>query len=164
MGFLMEGLEAEGYDRTYGDRQLIGRILGYFRPARALMLGITALVVGTSLLDTVLPILIARGIDRVATGFDRRAIIALVGAILVAGTLSWLANFLRQWNTARVVGDVVLTLRQDAFAAVLARDLSFYDEHPSGKIVSRVTSDTEDFANVVILTLNLLSQTLLVVL
>ena len=42
--------------------------------------------------------------------------------------------------------------------------MSFYDEYSSGKIVSRVTSDTEDFATVVTLTLNLLSQVLLVVL
>ncbi len=45
----------------------------------------------------------------------------------------------------------------------MARDMSFYDEFPSGKIVSRVTSDTQDFANVVTLTLNLMSQVLLVV-
>ena len=46
----------------------------------------------------------------------------------------------------------------------MARDMSFYDETPSGKVVSRVTSDTEDFATVVTLTLNLLSQIFLVVL
>ncbi|MCB0053626.1 MAG: ABC transporter ATP-binding protein, partial [Caldilinea sp.] len=40
--------------------------------------------------------------------------------------------------------------------------MSFYDEYPTGKIVSRVTSDTQDFANVVTLTLNLISQVLLV--
>jgi len=55
----------------------------------------------------------------------------------------------------------VLALQQDAFAAIVARDMSFYDEYPSGKIVSRVTSDTEKFATVVTLTLNLLSQLLL---
>jgi ATP-binding cassette subfamily B protein len=44
----------------------------------------------------------------------------------------------------------------------MARDMSFYDEYPTGKIVSRVTSDTQDFANVVTLTLNLISQVLLV--
>jgi ABC-type multidrug transport system fused ATPase/permease subunit len=59
------------------------------------------------------------------------------------------------------VGDVVLQLRLDAFNAVLDRDMSFYDEYPSGRIVSRVTSDTQDFSNVVTLTLNLLSQALL---
>ena len=45
----------------------------------------------------------------------------------------------------------------------MARDMSFYDEFPSGKIVSRVTSDTQDFANVVTLTLNLMSQVLMVI-
>ncbi len=57
---------------------------------------------------------------------------------------------------------MVLKLRQDAFDAVLARDMSFYDEYSSGKIVSRVTSDTQDFSNVVTLTLNLMSQVLIV--
>ncbi|MEM7347277.1 MAG: ABC transporter ATP-binding protein, partial [Chloroflexota bacterium] len=64
--------------------------------------------------------------------------------------------------TARAVGDVVLKLRQDVIESILDRDMSFYDEHVSGKIVSRVTGDTRDFATVVTLTLNLMSQVLLV--
>jgi ABC-type multidrug transport system fused ATPase/permease subunit len=40
--------------------------------------------------------------------------------------------------------------------------MSFYDEFSSGKIVSRVTSDTQEFATVVTLTLSLLSQVLIV--
>jgi ATP-binding cassette subfamily B protein len=42
--------------------------------------------------------------------------------------------------------------------ATVRHDMSFYDEHPSGKIVSRVTSDTQDFSEVVTLVVNLLSQ------
>jgi ABC-type multidrug transport system fused ATPase/permease subunit len=164
MGFLMDGLDADAYDRTYSDRQLVRRILGYFRPKAGIMLFVAALVVLNSVADTVLPILLARGIDTLAKSISAQAVATLIGAILAAGVLSWTFNFFRQWYTARAVGDVVLKLREDAFAAVLARDMSFYDEHPSGKIVSRVTSDTEDFATVVTLTLGLLSQLLLVVL
>jgi len=40
--------------------------------------------------------------------------------------------------------------------------MSFFDEHPSGKIVSRVTSDTQDLSDVVTLTTSLMSQILLV--
>ena len=50
----------------------------------------------------------------------------------------------------------------DAIDAVMARDMSFFDEYASGRIVSRVTSDTEDFSNTVTLTLALFSQMLLV--
>src|SRR5947207_13831010 len=173
MGFVMDGLEAEACDRSYSDRDLLRRIVGYFRPALPAMLFVAALVVLNSVMDTALPIAISRGIDALATHTlatpGRSALLPpaaglLVGAILLAGVLSWSFNFLRQWHTARIVGDVVLRLRLDAFAAVVARDMSFYDEFPSGKIVSRVTSDSDDFSTVVTLTLNLLSQALLVVL
>ena len=60
------------------------------------------------------------------------------------------------------MGEVVLALREDAFLAVMRRDLSFYDQFASGRIVSRVTSDTQDFATVVTLTIDLLSQIVLV--
>lgn len=161
MGFIMDGLEAEAYDRTYSDSSLIARIIGYFRPKLTIMIFVAVLIILTSLLDTAYPILISRGIDILVASKTLQTAALLVSAIFAAGVLSWVCNFFRQWYTARAVGDVVLNLRTDAFRAVVARDMSFYDEYPSGKVVSRVTSDTEDFATVVTLTLNLLSQFLL---
>lgn len=161
MGFIMDGLEAEAYDRRYTDRALIRRIINYFRPRKTLMTIVAILVILNALVDTTFPLLVSRGLDMVIVSKTLQTILLLIAAILVAGILSWTFNFFRQRNTARAVGDVVLALRKDAFAAVMVRDMSFYDEFPSGKIVSRVTSDTEDFATVVTLTLNLLSQFLL---
>ena len=161
MGFIMDGLDEETYDRKYDDRQLIARIIGYFRPQLKMMLFVALLVVLTSLMDTAFPILIARSLDTLTTTQSAQLIVLPVVIILITGVLSWTFNFLRQRYTARSVGNVVLALQQDAFAAIVARDMSFYDEYPSGKIVSRVTSDTEKFATVVTLTLNLLSQLLL---
>ena len=34
MGFILDGLDTEAYDREYGDRELLLRILSYFRPYR----------------------------------------------------------------------------------------------------------------------------------
>jgi len=164
MGFLMDGLDADAYDRTYSDRKLIARIVRYFRPRARMMLLVTAMIVLGSLADTVLPLLLAHGVDILTQSHTTATIAGLMAAILIAGILSWCFSFVRQWYTAKAVGDVVLQLRTDSFSAVLARDMSFYDENPSGKIVSRVTSDTEDFSTVVTLVLNLLSQALLVIL
>ena len=161
MGFIMDGLDAEAYDRTYGDRVLLRRIVGYFRPKLPIMLFVASMVVLASVSDAGLNLLLAEGIDQLEEALDGGSVGLIVAAILVAGVVSWTTNFLRQRYTARAVGDVVLTLRKDAFRAVMARDMSFYDENPSGKIVSRVTSDTEEFASVVTLTLSLLSQLLL---
>jgi ABC-type multidrug transport system fused ATPase/permease subunit len=163
MGFIMDGLDAEAYDRDYSDRALLQRILTYFRTERWAMLLVAATIALASVADAVLPVLISRGIDALSTPAAIRSTITwIVVAILISGALSWTFNFIRRYFTARAVGNVVLQIRQDAFDAIMARDMSFYDETPSGKIVSRVTSDTEDFATVVTLTLNLLSQSFLV--
>ena len=166
MGFVMDGLAAEGYDREYSDRELLRRIARYFTPFLPTMLVVALTVFLVAALDALLPLLIATGIDRVGDApaeelWPRTA--WLLVAIAVAGVSSWGLNFLRQWLTAKAVGNVVLRLRIDAFDAVMARDMSFYDEYSTGRIVSRVTADTQDFSNVVTLTLNLLSQVLQVV-
>lgn len=165
MGFIMDGLDAESYDRTYGDRDLTRRIISYFRPQMKGMLSVAGLVALVSVLQAAMPILLADGLDRLdipAPKFTGE-IWGLIVLIFLTGVLSWVFNYLRQRISARVVGDVVLRLRIDAFRAISKRDMSFFDEVPSGRIVSRVTSDTEDFANTVTLAMNLVSQLLLVV-
>jgi ABC-type multidrug transport system fused ATPase/permease subunit len=162
MGFIMEGLDAEAYDRQYSDSELLRRIGQYFRPALGAMLVVGLMIVLNSAASMIQPILGAWGIDKILNDGADSALWILFFGLLAAGVLAWVFNFIRQWMTAKVVGDVVLTLRQDAFSAVMERDLSFYDTNPSGRIVSRVTSDSDDFSNVVTLTMNLVSQVLLV--
>ncbi|GAA1739194.1 ABC transporter ATP-binding protein [Nonomuraea bangladeshensis] len=162
MGFIMDGLDAEDYDRTYNDRDLLRRILSYFRPKLGPMLLVAAMIVLLSASQAAVPAIGSLAVDAIADGTIGAAGPALVAAILGTGVLSWVFNYLRQKHSAQVTGDVVLQLREDAFDAVLARDLSFYDETPSGRIVSRVTSDTDDFATVSTLTMDLISQVLMV--
>ncbi len=163
MGFILDGLETEAYDRQYDDRELLKRIVGYFRPHSKRMLLVATMITLNSAMGTAGPILISRAIDILSVNPTTNAIILLSVGISLLGSSAWLFNFIRQWFSARVTGNVILQLRRDVFGAVVRNDLSFYDEHPSGKIVSRITSDTQDFAEVVNLTLNLLSQGLLVV-
>ena len=164
MGFFMDGLDADRYDRTYGDGYLLRRILGYFRPYRRTMLLVALVIVLAALMRTALQVLLARGIDALAEGETLRRTLVFVAGILLAGVLAWTFQYLRMSRMFRVIGDVVLKVREDTFAAVLARDMSFYDEEPSGKIVARVTSDSEAFAQTVTLCMNLISQLLIVVL
>ena len=164
MGWFMDGLDAEDYDRKYGDRELIDRILTYFRPEGGRMAFTTAMIVLNSIASMLLPVVAAWGLDRItADTFDVQTRWIWFGLILGTGVLGWVFNFFRAWFSARVVGNVVLQLRQDAFAAIMKRDLSFFDKNPSGKIVSRVTSDSDEFANVVTLSLGLVSQVLMII-
>jgi ATP-binding cassette subfamily B protein len=162
MGFILDGLDTEAYDRSYSDRELLGRIIGYFRPHSRKMILVAAMIALNSLAGTGSPILISKAIDLVARNPRIENILLLAGGVLVLGVSAWIFNYIRQLFSARVVGDVVLKLREDVFDATVGHDLSFFDEHPSGKIVSRITSDTQDFSTVVTLTMDLISQVLLV--
>lgn len=168
MGFVLEGLDAEGYDRSYSDRALVRRIWAYFRPHVRTMSIVIAMVLLSAVVETGIPILISRGIDSLGLKNGRPSslslLLAFAAIVLGLSCLSWVFNYVRRSFSARAVGDVVLQLREDAFNAVTNRDLSFYDEFSSGKIVSRVTSDTQDFSTTVTLVMDLMSQVLLIIL
>jgi ABC-type multidrug transport system fused ATPase/permease subunit len=163
MGFLMDGLDAEAYDRKYRDRDLVTRIIAYFRPQGPRMAVVALMIVLTSLANTVLPVFISRSVDQLGTQPTSVNLVSVALTITLLGSIGWLFNAIRQWQSSQAVGNVVLNIREDAFDAVLKRDLSFYDQFPSGKIVSRVTSDTQAFSTVVTLAMDLMSQVLLVV-
>jgi ATP-binding cassette subfamily B protein len=163
MGFVLDGLDTEAYDRNYSDRELLSRIVGYFRPHRSKMILVATMITLNSAAARGAPVLISRAIDVVAEDLALETLLPLAGGVLLLGVASWIFNYVRQTFSAQVIGDVVLELREDVFEATIGHDLSFYDEHPSGKIVSRVTSDTQDFSAVVTLVTDLLSQVLLVV-
>ena len=159
----MDGLDSDSYDRTYSDMALVRRIVAYFAPHWRAMALVVFMVVLDSGVHAGIPILVSRGLDVVMGTRSVASVWLLAVAMLLFSSLGWVSNYLRQTHSARVVGDVLVRLSQDAFAAVTQRDMSFYDEQPSGKIVSRVTSDTTGISEVVMLVINLVSQLLLVV-
>jgi ATP-binding cassette subfamily B protein len=163
MGFVLDGLDTEAYDRNYSDKELLGRLIAYFRPYTRQMILVAVMIALNSVAGTGGPILISRALDILAQDPSVEKMLLLTGGVLLLGVAAWTVNYVRQMVSARVVGNVVLQLREDVFDATIQHDLSFYDEHPSGKIVSRVTSDTQDFSDVVTLTIDLLSQVLLVI-
>lgn len=157
MGFF-SSLDNEGYDRKYSDRQLVRRMADYFRPYGRTLIVISILLLVIALASASQPIIVSRGLDLLSDQPDTVAIILLSGAILLAGIIIWAANWGRRRLTVRVVADIILNMRNSAFQSTAAHDLSFYDEFSSGRIVSRITSDTQEFGQVVNLLTDLASQ------
>ncbi len=100
---IMGGLNAEAYDRSYSDAQLVRRIAAYFRPHSAKSALVALMVALISLAATVTPILISRGIDLLASNPQLQLLLALAALVTVLGVVSWVFNFVRQrfWRTRR---------------------------------------------------------------
>jgi ATP-binding cassette subfamily B protein len=158
MADIFEGLESEAYDRQYSDAQLVRRILKYFTPHKQKILVVTATVMFTGLMETLIPIVVSSGLERIQKDNSVSLILLLAGAFWFVAGFEWVANLFRRRASGRTIGDIVRDMRYDAFQSAVSRDMSFYDEFSSGKIVSRITSDTQEFAQVIVLVTDLISK------
>ena len=158
MAAIMRGLEAEAYDRQYSDRELVRRIGRYFGRHRGKVVVIAAAVFLVAGSNAAVPLVVSRGVGIVADDEDPQLIPLLIGIVFFLGAFTWAANWLRRRLASEVIADVVLDMRRDAFEAATAQDLSFYDEFSSGRVVSRITSDTEEFGEIVTLSTDVINQ------
>jgi ATP-binding cassette subfamily B protein len=157
MGFFA-GLNDEKYDRQYTDRELLRRILQYFKPQTTRFVWVLLLVVVLAGIGAALPVVVARMVDLLKEQPSLQAISLVSLAVLIIGIGLWGLNWARRSLVVRAVGDVVLDLRTRAFRAAAEHDLSFYDQFSSGRIVSRITSDTNDFGQLVVIVTDVGSQ------
>src|SRR5262245_5500216 len=157
MGFFA-GLNDEKYDRQYTDRELVRRIIGYFTPQTRRLLWVTVLVVIIAGIGASLPVVVSSMLN-LLDGEPSLTSSSLVGlTVLLIGIGLWGLNWARRSLVVRAVGDVVLEIRTRAFRAAAEHDLSFYDQFSSGRIVSRITSDTNDFGQLVVIVTDISSQ------
>ena len=157
MGFFA-GLNDEKYDRQYTDRDLTRRIVGFFSTQVNRLLVSSVIIIILAFIGAALPVIVSRMVDLLRERPSTQAI-ALVGlALMGVGVGLWGLNWARRSLIVRAVGDVVLELRKRAFRAAAEHDLSFYDQFSSGRIVSRITSDTNDFGQLVVIITDVVSQ------
>ncbi len=158
MAPMMRGLDAEAYDRSYKDTDLVRRIFTYFRPHWRKISVVTFTIVLLALAGSSLPLVVTNGIGLISSGGDSNLMPLLITIVFIIGVGVWALNWVRRQLTAEIIADTILALRNDTFAAAARQDLSFYDEYSTGRIVSRITSDTQEFGEVLVIATDLLNQ------
>ena len=157
MGFY-EGLNEEQYDRQYPDRELARRIVGYFTARHGWVAVVVLLTVLMAVISASEPVVVSKGLDALS-GQPTLSASLLIGLIvLFIGVSNWGLNWIRRRLTVRIVGDVILKLRTLSFRAAVEHDLSFYDQFSSGRIASRINSDTNDLGNLVVIITDVSAQ------
>ncbi|HEX2619850.1 MAG TPA: ABC transporter ATP-binding protein [Phototrophicaceae bacterium] len=157
MGF-MYGLQEDKYDRQYDDGYLAKRMATYFAHYNKQLWLILVCLIGLSIIGAVQPVWISNAIDAVETSDGTQTIELLIGALFFSALFQYFVGWIRRQLSSYIIGNVVADLRRDAFSAAIERDLAFYDNNKSGKIVSRITSDTQEFGEVVLIASDVFSQ------
>lgn len=111
-----------------------------------LIVGAVALVLN-ALVDSgliyLLKPLLDEGFGHADHGFLKLMAVLVVLFILVRGITNYIASYCLAW----VSGKVVMTLRRNIFQHLMYMPVSYFDQNPVGRSLSRVTYDTEMVAN-----------------
>ena len=130
------------------DTGTLRKVFQYIKHYRFLLLGSIILAAVTVAMTLYIPILIGRAIDFIIGKADVNfqavlKILLQIGIIAsVTALLQWVMNIINNKITFHVIRDI----RDEAFKKIQILPLKFLDKHPHGQIVSRLISDTDQFA------------------
>lgn len=134
--------EEDQLSKTY-DATLMRRLLKYVAPIRRHMLLGVLLLLFSSGLAVLGPILTKKGIDDYIAHSDKRglALVSLLyfGVLLLAFIINYARTVLMKWIGQRVM----LDLRLEIFAHLQRLPLPFFDRNPVGRLMTRVTNDVQ---------------------
>jgi ATP-binding cassette, subfamily B, bacterial len=155
---LFYGLDQDKYDRQYTDSYLIKRIASYFGRFRTQLIIILVCLLGLAFISGVQPVWISATLDELEANGVSDTLVLLIGALLFTALFQYFVGWTRRQLSSYIIGNVVAQMRKDAFTAAMARDLAFYDNNKSGKIVSRITTDSQEFGEVVLIASDVATQ------
>jgi ATP-binding cassette, subfamily B, multidrug efflux pump len=134
--------EEERFGKAY-DARLTKRLWGYLVPYRVLLWASVVVILLTSIGALVRPLIMRSAIDGVVENGDRLALfhggLLLAGVLVVEQLLGLVQMYAVQVAGARAVAD----LRREAFEFLQQLRLGFFDKQLVGRLVSRVTNDTD---------------------
>ena len=138
--------QLEVFDRQLPDRVVIRRLLRYAKPYWARFLLAFFVMLGSIVYDLLSPLLVGSIEKLVAEQFELeqlwRLVAAYAGILLVSVVCTYLQAVILQKTGQKILSDIRLEL----FAHIESLSHAQLNNHPVGKLVTRVTNDTNSIS------------------
>lgn len=138
--------ELEEAEQRPFNKQYFMRMLGYLGRYRRESVLIGLAIIASAGVPLFEPYLLGRIVDEGIVAGNFSVVQRLALLIMGLHLLGWAGNRTRTWLSAVIGQGVLFDLRDDLFTHIQRLSLRFYDKHPVGRIMSRITSDVESIA------------------
>jgi len=125
------------------DRNIIKRLLTFLKPYKKSVFISIALTLTTAALGPLRPYLNKLAIDDYIVNSDMNGLLIMVFIIIVLLLLHGLIQFSLTYLMQTVGQKVLYDIRMQLLKHLSKLSLKFYDSHPVGRLVTRVTNDVE---------------------
>lgn len=121
------------------------RLISYVKPYLFLTIAALSFLLLTTVIRSIIPLLASYFIDNYINQVTD-GILLVLGAYFGLYVLQMLFQYIGNFWFAKVSYSVVRDIRQDAFSKMESLGMAYFDQTPSGSIVSRLTNDTESIS------------------
>ena len=134
--------ETMGFERTMNDGEILRRLAGYAKPYWAKFVVVLFLMLFSIAYDIISPLIVGALEELVAGDFELPQLFA--GVAVYAGVLvfSMASTYFQAVILQRVGQRIISDLREDLFTHIESLSHEQLNEIPVGKLVTRVTNDT----------------------
>jgi ATP-binding cassette subfamily B multidrug efflux pump len=130
-------------DVRKGNWRILKNLLPYFRKYTKTIIIASLLLLFSTLLTLLGPILIRRAIDVDIPTKSTQGLIIIAAVYIVVQIVVILVRYFQQIEIMSVGEKAIADLKADMFRHLLKLPISHFDKHPVGALISRVESDTE---------------------
>ncbi len=127
----------------------VARVVALFRPDRATVAVVTAIIVVSSVISMAQPFLLRAVIDDALPHQDVVLLLWAVGGMLSVAVVTQLLGVVQTWLTTTVGQRVMHRLRTDVFRHLQRQSIAFFTRTRSGEVQSRLTHDISGMQSVV---------------
>ncbi|HFI0093844.1 TPA: ABC transporter ATP-binding protein [Streptococcus suis] len=121
------------------------RLLSYVKPYLFLTIAALSFLLLTTVIRSIIPLLASYFIDHYVHQVTDGVLLVL-GGYFGLYILQMLFQYIGNFWFAKVSYSIVRDIRQDAFSKMESLGMAYFDQTPSGSIVSRLTNDTESIS------------------
>ncbi len=128
-------------------KQFVSRLFIYLKPHVGKLIFTSVMMMLATALESSIPEITGRIVDDLFAA-NRQTDAAFIYALVLFGVIV-LSSIFALTSTAAsswVSNKVIMDLRQDMFAKLLKLPKSYFDQHPTGKTLSKLTFDVEQIA------------------
>ena len=125
------------------DWRLLRRLTAYLKPHWRGAAWAFLMIVGAAALETAVPLVTRRAIDVDIDAHDLRGLARSIALFMALSLGTFLLRYGQQLVTGWIGQSIVLELRGRLFRRVLGLRLAWFDRHPVGQVMSRITNDVE---------------------
>ena len=134
--------EAIGFDRNMKDSEIMKRLLRYGKPHVGQFVIVGLLMIFSIAYDVVSPRLMAFIIDFLKTDFEMNELLLYIGAYAFILITSLVFQYIQAILLQKIGQKILSALREDVFTHIESLSHSQLNHMPVGKLVTRVTNDT----------------------